>query len=162
MLSCEGGRRRVTSLESAGARSAGEVLLLPGPRRAEARLLSDLAALAEAARADPACLARPVRVVVPSNSLREHLAARLVARLGRPVAGVAIQTLFGVSCGILERSGEVPSTPRLALPVWVRRFAQREPADPVPVRRGRPGHRFGLRRAALPPGRQPLRGRRPV
>ncbi|HXO25932.1 MAG TPA: hypothetical protein VOA80_01180, partial [Thermoanaerobaculia bacterium] len=94
-----------------------------GPRSAEARLLSWLDALAAEARRDPSRLALPVRVVVPSRSLRRHVAARLVRpRPARPgsarapraaMAGVIVQTLFGLAGEILERAG-VPA-PRGAL-----------------------------------------------
>ena len=94
-----------------------------GPRAAEARLLAWLDALAAEARRDPSRLALPVRVVVPSRSLRRHVAARLVRpRAARPgsarapraaMAGVIVQTLFGLAGEILERAG-VPA-PRGAL-----------------------------------------------
>ena len=94
-----------------------------GPRAAEARLLAWLDALAAEARRDPSRLALPVRVVVPSRSLRRHVAARLVRPRAAPpasagahraaMAGVTVQTLFGLAGEILERAG-VPA-PRGAL-----------------------------------------------
>jgi PD-(D/E)XK nuclease superfamily len=94
-----------------------------GSRAAETRLLAWLDALAAEARRDPSRLALPVRVVVPSRSLRRHVAARLVRpRLARPaaapapraaMAGVIVQTLFGLAGEILERAGV--AVPRGAL-----------------------------------------------
>lgn len=52
-----------------------------------------------------ASLARPVRVVVHSTSLRLHLSAELVRRRGA-VAGLQVQTLHGVAREVLERSGQ--------------------------------------------------------
>ncbi|HEY6320461.1 MAG TPA: hypothetical protein VJA16_02755, partial [Thermoanaerobaculia bacterium] len=99
------------------------VVVCRGPRAAEARLLAWLDALAAEARRDPSRLALPVRVVVPSRSLRRHVAARLVRpRAARPasarapraaMAGVTVQTLFGLAGEVLERAG-VPA-PRGAL-----------------------------------------------
>jgi len=99
------------------------VVVCRGPRAAEARLLAWLDALAAEARRDPSRLALPVRVVVPSRSLRRHVAARLVRPRAMPpastgahraaMAGVTVQTLFGLAGEILERAG-VPA-PRGAL-----------------------------------------------
>ena len=54
-----------------------------GPRALEALLLGRVAALAAAARAEPRLLALPVRIVVPSRSLADHVGERLVAHAGR-------------------------------------------------------------------------------
>jgi hypothetical protein len=91
------------------------VVVCRGPRAAEGRLLAWLDALAAEARLDPARLALPVRVVVPSRSLRRHVAARLVRPRAAPpgaarapraaMAGVIVQTLFGLAGEILERAG---------------------------------------------------------
>ena len=63
-----------------------------GARATEELLLADLDALLPASVADLGLLAKPVVVVVPSRSLRLHLASRLVERRGRAVAGVSIRT----------------------------------------------------------------------
>jgi hypothetical protein len=99
-----------------------------GARAAEAFLLGELRRLHDAARADPALLAQPVRVVVPSRSLREHLAATLVRALGGGAAGVAIQTLHTLAFDVLERAGEGARGGQALLPVLVRRFAAEAPA----------------------------------
>ena len=100
-----------------------------GVRAAEAFLLAELRRLHDAACADLARLARPVRVVVPSRSLRDHLAARLVSELGG-VAGIQIQTLHTLASEVLERarSGEITRGGEALVPVLVQRFATAEPA----------------------------------
>jgi hypothetical protein len=95
-------------------------------------LLERLDSLLEETRKDPALLARPVRIVVPSRSLRLHLSAAIVRRRGRSAAGVILQTLFGLASEVLERSGE--PTPRGAplFEAFAQRAARAEPA----LRRG--------------------------
>ncbi len=95
-----------------------------GAQATEARLLEELRALADEARRDPALLARPVRVLVPSRSLREHVAARLAHAQGG-LAGVTVQTLRGFARELLARAGE-PDPGRggeWLLPVLARRHA---------------------------------------
>lgn len=105
------------------------VVVAHGARAAEAVLLSRLDHVL-GTPPDPAGLARPVRVVVPSASLRLHLGARVVERRGA-VAGVVVQSLFAVAAEIVERCGE--AAPRRRLPgdlpfeVLVRRLAREEP-----------------------------------
>jgi hypothetical protein len=113
----------------------GEVRITRGARQAEGELLARLVEAAEEARREPALLARPVRVVVPSRSLRQHVAAALVARVGAPVAGVAVQTLFGLACEVLERAGEPVPRGRPLFALVVTRLARSEAA----LRRGLEG-----------------------
>ena len=54
----------------------GRVLVARGALAAEAAVLDRLAELLDAARQDPSLLGLPVRVVVPSRSLRSRLASR--------------------------------------------------------------------------------------
>jgi hypothetical protein len=100
--------------------------LLHGSREVEAALLRRLNELAAAARRDPRALALPVRVVVPSRSLRRHVAARLVRGAGA-VAGVVVQTLHGVACEVLERAGQAPPRGELLFATLVERVARTEP-----------------------------------
>jgi RecB family exonuclease len=104
------------------------IVIARGAQDAEAYLLGALCELHEAARADPSLLAAPVRVVVPSRSLRDHVAARLVRALGGGAAGIAIQTLRALAFELLERAGEGARGGQTLLPVLVRRFAAEEPA----------------------------------
>lgn len=84
----------------------GRVIVARGALAAEAVVLDRLSSLLEEARRDPFLLAAPVRVVVPSRSLRAHLASALVRTRGRSLAGVMVQTLHGLAFEILERAGE--------------------------------------------------------
>ncbi|HVN75482.1 MAG TPA: PD-(D/E)XK nuclease family protein [Thermoanaerobaculaceae bacterium] len=105
------------------------IVTAPGARAAEDHVLADIAALLPASAADVALLARPIVVVVPSRSLRAHLAARLVGARGRAVAGIEIVTLHALAERLAARSdaGARRSGKRL-LPVFVGRFAALEPA----------------------------------
>ncbi len=82
--------RRVTVLAGAGARAT------------EDALVDALVRLRDEARRDPRILARPVRIIVPSRSLRLHLGATLPRRLGSALVGVRIQTLHGLALELLE------------------------------------------------------------
>ncbi len=118
----------------------GPGLLRTHGARATEEVLFDL--LAKAAETDggpaerTAALARPLRVVVPSTSLRHHVCAELVRRRGA-VAGIQVQSLYGVAREILERSGDPgagggppgPSRPGdLPFEILVRRLARAESA----------------------------------
>jgi hypothetical protein len=113
-------------------RPTGRILVAQGPRAAEALLLERLDALVAEVRRDPSLLGRPVRIVVPSRSLRLHVAAALVRRRGRSVAGVSVQTLFGLASEILERAGETVPRGSMLLDVFAQRAARDEPS----LRRG--------------------------
>ncbi len=113
-------------------RPTGRILVAHGPRAAEALLLERLDALLAEARRDPALLGRPVRIVVNSRSLRLHVAAALVRRRGRSVAGVSVQTLFGLASEILERAGETAPRGAMLFDLFSQRAARDEPA----LRRG--------------------------
>ena len=103
------------------------MIVARGARAVEALVLAEIGALADEARRDPALLARPVFVVVPSRSLRLHLSARLVAVRGA-VAGVEIVTLHKLAHDILTATDE-PELPGAPLfPVLVQRAARREAA----------------------------------
>src|SRR4051794_41601487 len=91
-----------------------------------------LDALLAEVRKDPSLLKVPVRIVVPSRSLRLHLSAAIVRRRGRSVAGVSVQTLFGLASEILERSGEAAPRGGSLLDVFAQRAARAEPS----LRRG--------------------------
>ncbi|HVF61551.1 MAG TPA: PD-(D/E)XK nuclease family protein [Thermoanaerobaculia bacterium] len=110
----------------------GRVLVAYGARAAEERLLAAVEALAAEAARDPRLLADPVRVVVPSRSLRAHVAERLVTRRGRSLAGVRVQTLHGLALEVLERVGGARDAATAGgealFPVLVERAARREGA----------------------------------
>lgn len=97
-----------------------------GALDAEALLLEELERLLAAARADPFLLARPIRVVVPSRSLRAHLAAEIVRRRGRSVAGLRVQTLYSLALEVLERGGATAPRGMAVAGVLAQRFARKE------------------------------------
>jgi hypothetical protein len=117
----------VASGGDASAR-AGRVRAGLGARAVEELLLDDLALRIEAQRGELAHLARPIRVVVPSRSLRQHLSAALLARVGHAIAGVKIQTLYALAREIEEPATEPAQSGEALLPILVRRAAKREPA----------------------------------
>lgn len=101
------------------------VILAPGPRAAEAALLARVESWSRCIAGDFGELVVPVRVVVPSRVLRDHLAAALVARTRNAVAGVQVQTLMGLAQEVLDRAGRPSPPPGVLLEVLVRRFARR-------------------------------------
>jgi ATP-dependent helicase/nuclease subunit B len=115
------------------------VRLEPGARAAEDRLVAELGEALEWRRSDPRGLARPLRVVVPSGSLRQHLNAELLRRWGRPLVGLVVQTHWGAALEVLERAGRSRPEAEVLVPVWVRRLARSEPvlrAALEPLREG--------------------------
>jgi hypothetical protein len=113
-------------------RPPGRVLLAQGARAAERMLLERLDSLLDESRQDPSLLARPVRIVVPSRSLRLHLSAAIVRRRGRSAAGVILQSLFGLASEVLERAGEPAPRGGLLFEALAQRAARAEPV----LRRG--------------------------
>lgn len=122
------GRRRVAPQGSCQSHGGPvRAVVGRGPRAVEEQLLQSLLAHVEHAQREPARLARPVRVVVPSRSLAQHVCAALVRRAGGSVLGVQVQTLHGVACEITAASGGRLPPGRALLPVLVRRLARGEP-----------------------------------
>jgi len=113
---------------SSGRQGEGQVALLGGAMAAQAHLFEELSALLSAGAEDLRLLARPILVVVPSRSLREHLAARLVEQSGRALAGVEIQTLHTLVLSILDRAREPIAADEKLFPVLIRQLARCEPA----------------------------------
>jgi RecB family exonuclease len=114
-----------------GADGKGGVRFVRGARRAEACLRAEVERLRWQSAADVALLARPVRIVVPSRSLRAHLAVSLAREPdGAPgaLAGFALQTLASLARDVLRRCGEPTRAGDLLFPVVVREEARREPA----------------------------------
>jgi len=90
-------------------------------------LLGEVERLVEEARRVPSLLARPVRIVVPSRSLREHVAGRIVAELGHAVAGVEVSSLRGLAFDLLRRAGRSAPGGDALFPIVVRQQARLEP-----------------------------------
>ncbi len=97
-----------------------------GARVVEAKLLEEVAAWHAAVRKEPARLVRPMVIVVPSRSLRDHVATRLVREFGA-VAGVSVQTHHTVALQILERAGEKPLRGAEWFPVLAQQAARAVP-----------------------------------
>jgi hypothetical protein len=94
----------------------------------ERLLLEELDRELDRARSEPDALARPLRVIVPSRSLAQHLAVRISRRAGRARLGLSVRTVHAVACEILARAG-VPLPPGEELfELLVRRAARAEPA----------------------------------
>ncbi len=113
-------------VEPSTARTAG-VWTARGPRAVEALLLAQVTALHDEARREPQRLALPVRIVVPSRSLADHVGERLAAGARHALAGVLVQTLHGLALEVLERTGEPAPASDALFPVLVRRLAAEEP-----------------------------------
>jgi len=77
-----------------------------GTRATETFLLDEIDRLLAEAESDPGLLARPVRVVVPSRSLRLHLGTAVARHRGRSAAGLLIQTHYHLALEVIERAGE--------------------------------------------------------
>ena len=106
--------------------SAG-VLIAPGPLAVEALLLEQVAPWLEQSARDPDQQAAPVRVVVPSQSLRAHVTATLARHFGA-LAGVRVQTLQLLALEIGASAGAELPRGELVFPILVRRLAAAEPA----------------------------------
>ncbi len=100
------------------------VISCGGPQATERALLAEIERL-HPRRLDG--LAVPLRVVVPSASLRRHLGRRLMVEHARALAGVTLQTLAGTALEIVERAGETRLMGEAAFQVLVRRRARAEP-----------------------------------
>ncbi|MCP4653804.1 MAG: hypothetical protein GY856_00145 [bacterium] len=107
--------------------TASRIIIGHGARATEALVLRHLEDLLADTQGDLSLLSRPVRVIVPSISLRNHLAAAIVRRFGRSVAGCQVLTLFHGVLELLERSGRPARRGAALVAVLVRRFARREP-----------------------------------
>jgi len=105
-------------------RAASKVIVCRGALATESRLLSEVDRVLARDLDD---LGAPVRIIVPSRSLRLHLLRRLVAGRGA-VAGVAVQTLGGVVREISERTGRGPFVGVAGFDAIVRRLARGERA----------------------------------
>jgi hypothetical protein len=78
------------------------VITVHGPRHAEDELRARVAAVLPTSPAD---LGTPVRIIVPSGGMRNHVLRRLADWFGG-AAGVVVQTLFGVAREVVEGRAE--------------------------------------------------------
>lgn len=108
---------------SPASHTRSRVITCRGARATEDRLMREL----DAALGDMTDFARPVRVIVPSKSLRGHLLCRLVARRGAAV-GVVVQTAYSAAREVLDRAGAPAPVGDGFLELVVRRLAASERA----------------------------------
>ena len=101
------------------AETRSRVITCSGARAAERRLLEEIDRVAAADLED---LSLPVRIVVPSRSLRRHLLGAM-ARRRNAVAGIQVQTLFGLALEVVAKTGLVPPRADAGFEVQVRRLA---------------------------------------
>ncbi len=107
--------------------ASSRILVAHGAREAEDLLLGEVSRWVEQVRRNPSLLSAPLRILVPSRSLREHLAALLVRRLRPGLAGIRIQTLHSLAKEILEGAGKkVPGGAPL-VELLIRRHGSEEP-----------------------------------
>lgn len=79
---------------------APRIIISRGPREVERLLLEEIDRLRPRT---PDELTRPVRVVVPSASLRHHVLRRIMDTTGRSVVGVVVQTMYGLALEVVDR-----------------------------------------------------------
>ncbi|MGH0028145.1 MAG: PD-(D/E)XK nuclease family protein [Myxococcota bacterium] len=108
-------------------RIRGGVRVLRGARRVQADLLDAVDRALDVAPDAPGVFERPLRVVVPSRSLRQHVSAAIAAHRGRAAVGLRVDTLGGLAFELLSRAGEPVPDP-LLFGLHVRREARRERA----------------------------------
>ncbi len=108
--------------------SPPRIVTAAGPRATEELVFERIERHREATRRDLSLLSRPLRIVVPSISLRDHLSAAMVRRF-EAVAGCQVTTLASLARELLERAGEPTSATGTALfEVLVRRLARHREA----------------------------------
>lgn len=117
-----------TTVLASGARVAERVLLDEVRRGIEVRdaLVREALARGDAAAVAP-LLAAPLRIVVPSRPLREHVTSALLRHCGRALAGVVVQTHRALALAVIERAGEVAPRGDPLFGIAVRRAAAQSP-----------------------------------
>jgi hypothetical protein len=106
------------------AETRSRVVTCSGARAAERRLLEEVDRLSASM---PEELGLPLRVVVPSRSLRHHL-IRVIARRRGGVAGLQILTLYGLAMEVLAEAGIPAPGGDAGFEVLVRRLAAAQPS----------------------------------
>lgn len=107
----------------AASRPESVLVRAAGPLAVEAHLIRRVGELLALARADPRLCGLPVRIVVPSASLRAHVCERLTAAHGS-LLGVQVETLFTVASKL---AGEGTQRADAWIEVLVRRVARDQP-----------------------------------
>jgi hypothetical protein len=105
----------------------GRILTAAGARAVEALLLTSVDEDQALLTRDPSLLGEPLRIVVPSRTLQEHVAARICAHRGG-AAGIVVQTHFQLARELWERNPKRSSTTHDSLfSLLVRREADSHP-----------------------------------
>jgi hypothetical protein len=123
----------MTFLRTRPRRFQPRLLVGRGTRATEAFLLDELDRLLAEAEADPTLLGRPVRVVVPSRSLRLHLGSAVARHRGRSAAGLLIQTHYHLALEAIERAAEPLRPGRWLAELLPERRAREHPALARPL-----------------------------
>lgn len=105
------------------------VRIAQGPIAVERALALDIADHVARCRADPTLLARPVRIVVPSRSLRVHVASLCARHSNGAIAGATVTTLFQLARDVLEAAGETPPIGERLFTSFVERRVRAASAD---------------------------------
>ena len=104
--------------------TGSRVIICRGARAAERRLLEEIE---RDLGSDLEALEHPIRILVPSKSLRRHLLRTLARRWGA-VAGLQVQTLFGFALEVVTRSGQSVPHSDAVFELVVRRLAAADPS----------------------------------
>jgi hypothetical protein len=104
--------------------TSSRVITCKGARAAERRLVEEIDHVLASCLDD---LMLPVRVVVPSRSLRHHV-IRAITRHRGGVAGLNVQTLYGLAMEVLARSKIEAPAGDAGFEVLVRRLAVAHPS----------------------------------
>lgn len=102
------------------------IVICDGTLASEECLLGEISSWIQEVRKDPSLLRHSLRVIVPSLSLKNHLCASLVRRLGMGLAGVRIQTMQSLAVELLENSGIRPPRGYHLIGILIRRRASEE------------------------------------
>src|SRR5258705_294504 len=102
----------------------------PGPRAVEAGLLTELDSACAQSERDPALLARPLRVVVPSRALREQTSCALarasaLLRVAAQISRELAEQTLGYHCAELARAADLLRSDAELLPtraLWIHGF----------------------------------------
>lgn len=121
------------------AGEAGPVVVGRGPIDTERRLLEAVRRFGAEVAREPSLLRRPVLIVVPSETLRQHVLASLARASGPPSAsarasglpsalGIAVRRLGHVAEDVLRRAGIEPPPGDMLFPLFARRAGALQPA----------------------------------
>ncbi len=86
------------------------IVVAHGPRATERAVFRAVDAHRDASGTSAGNQWADLRIIVPSASLRQHLLRALVKRYGRAVAGIRVQTLWGLAQEVLFKRGVVPAS----------------------------------------------------